>query len=300
MPRTPRPNNKHGGEIETDGTIDDNGGGNSSGNEVPSSQKQQSQSKKNYYQFPSITDPQIPYNLPQWLVSEKQTPRSFSLPLPDVPAKIKQSVQSHLLAHQNYSQKFPGKDSGWMLHNLKVSRQEEKQAANKVKVAKDKLAQALLLKSEKLKVIRKAHEAEKKVALEDLERTMREEQQIEDQKLKRQIKEGCKLECQKKFQEVMKKKRKREQEEDERERKKEAVEAAKTKEDANSDGVDGTETIDSNIEDLKLKRKELDVKVEKLSEMKRDMFWLLKQVIRQEATRKMKKKKLEATAKDVN
>merc|ERR1711865_1322996 len=99
---------------------------------------------------------------------------------------------------------------------------------------------------------------EKKVALEDLERTMREEQ------------------------------------------KKEAVEAAKTKEDANSDGVDGTETIDSNIEDLKLKRKELDVKVEKLSEMKRDMFWLLKQVIRQEATRKMKKKKLEATAKDVN
>ena len=102
-----------------------------------------------------------------------------------------------------------------MLHNLKVSRQEEKQAANKVKVAKDKLAQALLLKSEKLKVIRKAHEAEKKVALEDLERTMRDEQQIEDQKLERQIKEGCKLECQKKFQEVMKKKRKREQEEDE-------------------------------------------------------------------------------------
>merc|ERR1712161_122799 len=98
----------------------------------------------------------------------------------------------------------------------------------------------------------------------------------------------------------MSNKRKREQEENEEEREHEekALSSASAKEDtdANDDGIDRGKTSNK-IEELKQKRKEIQAKIEKLSEKKREMFWLLKQVIRQEAMRKMKKKKLKATLK---
>ena len=49
----------------------------------------------------------------------------------------------------------------------------------------------------------------------------------------------------------------------------------------------------SKSEALKQKREELRGKMDKLSEKKTEMIWLLKQVIKQDALRKMKKKKQE-------
>jgi len=294
----PRPTNSSGGDGGTSCTEQDDNGGNSSGSELPSQKQQQHQ-----HPLPSVADPDISYNLPQWLAPEKQTAMSFSIPLPDVPIKTNKAIRSFILKHKNYSQKIVGKDSARLLQNLKINRQEEKQATSKVKTAKDKLAQALLLKSEKLKEIRKAHELKNTNVIEELERTMREEQLKEFEKVEQQIKEDFKLEYETKFEEEICNKRKREQEEDEKEGG-EAVEVAivaaeapahTNKEDpietSGDGGIDGGEA-NSKIEVLKQKQEELQGKMEKLSEKKREMFWLLKQVIRQEAMRKMKKKKI--------
>ena len=305
----PRPTNSHsgGGDGGTSCTEQDDNGGNSSGSELPSQKQQQHQHQ---HPLPSVADPDISYNLPQWLAPEKQTAMSFSIPLPDVPIKTNKAIRSFILKHKNYSQKIVGKDSARLLQNLKINRQEEKQATSKVKTAKDKLAQALLLKSEKLKEIRKAHELKNTNVIEELERTMREEQLKEFEKVEQQIKEDFKLEYETKFEEEICNKRKREQEEDEKEGGEPeevaivvAVEAPAptNKEDhietSGDSGIDGGEEANSKIEVLKQKQEELQGKMEKLSEKKREMFWLLKQVIRQEAMRKMKKKKLvEATA----
>ena len=297
----PRPTNSSGGDGGTSCTEQDDNGGNSSGSELPSQKQQQHQHQ---HPLPSVADPDISYNLPQWLAPEKQTAMSFSIPLPDVPIKTNKAIRSYILKHKNYSQKIVGKDSARLLQNLKINRQEEKQATSKVKTAKDKLAQALLLKSEKLKEIRKAHELKNTNVIEELERTMREEQLKEFEKVEQQIKEDFKLEYETKFEEEICNKRKREQEEDEKEGG-EAVEVAivaaeapahTNKEDhietSGDSGIDGGEEASSKIEVLKQKQEELQGKMEKLSEKKREMFWLLKQVIRQEAMRKMKKKKL--------
>jgi len=304
----PRPTNSSGGgDGGTSCTEQDDNGGNSSGSELPSQKQQQHQHQ---HPLPSVADPDISYNLPQWLAPEKQTAMSFSIPLPDVPIKTNKAIRSFILKHKNYSQKIVGKDSARLLQNLKINRQEEKQATSKVKTAKDKLAQALLLKSEKLKEIRKAHELKNTNVIEELERTMREEQLQEFKKVEQQIKEDFKLEYETKFEEEICNKRKREQEEDEKEGGEaeevaivaaEAAPAHTNKEDpietSDDSGIDGGEEAKSKIEVLKQKQEELQGKMEKLSEKKREMFWLLKQVIRQEAMRKMKKKKLvEATA----
>ena len=297
----PRPTNSSGGDGGTSCTEQDDNGGNSSGSELPSQKQQQHQHQ---HPLPSVADPDISYNLPQWLAPEKQTAMSFSIPLPDVPIKTNKAIRSYILKHKNYSQKIVGKDSARLLQNLKINRQEEKQATSKVKTAKDKLAQALLLKSEKLKEIRKAHELKNINVIEELERTMREEQLKEFEKVEQQIKEDFKLEYETKFEEEICNKRKREQEEDEKEggeAEEVAIVAAEApahtnKEDhietSGDSGIDGGEEASSKIEVLKQKQEELQGKMEKLSEKKREMFWLLKQVIRQEAMRKMKKKKL--------
>ena len=295
----PRPTNSSGGDGGTSCTEQDDNGGNSSGSELPSQKQQQHQ-----HPLPSVADPDISYNLPQWLAPEKQTAMSFSIPLPDVPIKTNKAIRSFILKHKNYSQKIVGKDSARLLQNLKINRQEEKQATSKVKTAKDKLAQALLLKSEKLKEIRKAHELKNTNVIEELERTMREEQLKEFEKVEQQIKEDFKLEYETKFEEEICNKRKREQGEDEKEGGEgvevaiiaaEAAPAHTNKEDhietSGDGGIDGGEA-NSKIEVLKQKQEELQGKMEKLSEKKREMFLLLILVIRQEAMRKMKKKKL--------
>ena len=268
--------------------------------------------------FPSVSDPQISYSLPQWLAPERykdkqssqnttQT-RIFTIPLPQVPAKTKQAVRAYLTKH--YPQQKSGmKDSERKLKDLKL---EEKQASTKAKAAKDKLAQALFTKSEKIKEIRKAHEVETQKAMEELEAKMREDQRKENAELEYRIKEEVKLEYEKKFEEEMVHKRKRDQEEDEKEEIAAASAAKKLKEDdasgkedasGNDDGIgenstDGSMKILTKVEALEKKKEDLKKEMEQLSEKKREFYWLLKQVIQQEAMQKKKMielKKAEAT-----
>lgn len=279
------------------------------GSELPSSQI-------NDPFFPSaFSESQISYALPQWLVPErykdKQSSqnnsttktRIFSVPLPEVSVETMKAVKEYLMKH-NPPQKAGMKDSERKLKELK---QEEKQASSKAKAAKDNLAQALFARSEKLKEIRKAHELETSKAMEDLETTIREEMKKEDIEIEQKIKEECRLEYEQKFEEEMVHKRKREQEEDEKEQAEVASAVKKAKEEkegnatvaSDADGkdagqkgkVDSTSST-SKVEALENKQADTKEKIEKLSEKKSEMIWLLKQVIKQEALQKMKMKKL--------
>ena len=308
MARTPKPTLAPSSAAEKE----DAGGTSSSGSELPTMQAaQQSQ-----LLFPSVSNPQISYTLPQWLVPDKykdkqssqnaSATKRFSVPLPEVPTKTRQAIRSYLVKHHPQP-KAGTKDSARMLQQLKVSRQEEKQAASKVKAAKDKLAQALLAKSEKLKEIRKAQEVITQKAMEELEQAMRADQVKGDLKIEEQIKESCKLEYEKKFEEEMTHKRKREQEEDEKDEAEveaaAAIRSKKAKEDkeaASSDGggIKGKNKISSSkVKAFEQKQEDLQGKMDKLSEKKSEMIWLLKQVIKQEALQKLKKMKKKTEAK---
>ena len=296
MARTSKP-------TSTSDDKEDQAGASNSSSEFPWS----AQGQKNGPLFPSVSDPQISYTLPQWLAPERykdkqssqnttQT-RIFSVPLLRTDTKTRQAVRAYLAKH-HLQPKSGIKDSERKLRELKF---EEKQATAKAKVAKDKLAQALFARSEKLKEIRKAHEAETTKAVEELEAKMREEQNKEDMKIKERIEEECKLEYEKKFEEEMIQKRKREQEEDEKEAASAAKKAREEKEgketetrSSTGDVVDGKNATDggstmSKVEALEKKQDDLKEKMEKLSEKKSELFWLLKQVIKQESLQKIKK-----------
>ncbi len=290
-------------------SADEANSGNSSGEFEWSAPKQSASTLPN--------DPHMPYALPQWLVPErykdKQSSqnqcqaRIFSVPLPEVEPKTKQAVRTYLV--KNFPQQKSGmKDSERKLKELKL---EEKQASTKAKAAKDKLAQALFTRSEKLKEIRKAHELETQAAMEELETKMREEHSKKNSQLEEKIQNECKLEYEKKFEEEMVHKRKRDQEEDEKEEQAAAKKAKETKDEITTktttttttssgeasehDNAKTTDTL-SKVEALEKKREDLKQEMEKLSEKKKEFYWLLKQVIKQEAMQKMKLAKLKKAA----
>mmetsp|Transcript_30666 Transcript_30666/g.50997 ORF Transcript_30666/g.50997 Transcript_30666/m.50997 type:complete len:301 (-) Transcript_30666:24-926(-) len=252
----------------------------------------------------STTAPSTPqsYAIPQWLVPEKKSAKYFSLKLPPVPTDTEKAIRSYL--QKQYSQNPGVKESTRMIHQITQLQQEEKEAASSVKMAKERLAQAVAAKTEGIEEIRKTKEVETKKALEDLERTMRKEQEKEYQKVEEKIKEQVLMEYEQKFEEAKEKKRKREQEEEEERQQEETENRAKRqklshpeKEDS-GEGNDKKDQGSSKTQELEKKRQDLQEKMEKLSEKKSEMFWLLKQVIMQETKQKMermKQKKLEAT-----
>jgi hypothetical protein len=200
-----------------------------------------------------------------------------------------------------------------MIHHISQLQEEQKLATSKVKHAKEKLSQAMAAKTEGIEVSKRTNERETNKSLEDLEVKMRKEQENKYKKAEEKITEQVKLEYEQKFEEEREKKRKREQEEEEAREKEESenrlkwqkVEKEKagkgdggaaeaTNEEGQTEEEDERET---KIKELEKKRKEIQVKLEKLSEEKSEMFWLLKQVIMQETKQKMqlmKQKKLEA------
>jgi len=219
-------------------------------------------------------------------------PRVFSVPLPEVSLKTKQAIRAYLVKHHP-PPKSGMKDSERKLKELKL---EEKQASQKAKVAKDKLAQALLTRSEKQKEIRKAHELVTQKQLEELEAKLQAEHEKENFELEEKITKECKLEYEKKFEEEIVHKRKRDQEEDEALEKAQAAKKAKEGEEEKGSGEDKETSADdktrTKVQELEKKREDLKQEMEKLSEKKREFIWLLKQVIKQEAMQKMKLAKL--------
>lgn len=230
------------------------------------------------------------YTIPQWLIPEKQTAKFFSLPLPPIPINIKEAIRSHL-KKQECQPSF--KESTRIIHQITQLKHDEKVANLKVKVAKERLAMALTAKSDGIAELRETAEEETKMALENLEKIMRKDQEKELQQVKEKVQEQLKAEYKQKFAEEIELKRKREQNENEQQKQADEDNRAKRQKlDRSDPKTKGEETADlpkepNKVLELEKKRKELQDKMEKLSERKSEMFWLLKQVIMQETKQKM-------------
>jgi hypothetical protein len=238
------------------------------------------------------------YAIPHWLIPEKQTAKFFSIPLPCIPQSTEQAIRASLEKKHVMT-----KESTRMIHHISQLQHEEKQAWHKVKVQKERLAQALATRKERMDGLRKSGEDETQTALEQLERNLRLDHDKEIQQIKETIRAQVRVELEQKFVEERDKKRKRDQEEEEQKQgEKEESHAKRQKLDHAEDGEikddeNNAPKEKSKVEELESKRAENQEKMEKLSEKKSEMFWLLKQVIMQEAKQKMeraKQKKLEA------
>ncbi|KAL3927394.1 MAG: hypothetical protein SGARI_005336 [Bacillariaceae sp.] len=239
-------------------------------------------------------------------IPEKQTAKFFSIQLPAIPSSTDQAIRATL---KKENMEVLTKESTRMINHISQLQHEEKHAQHKVKVTKERLAHALVAKTDVIDELRQSHEGETKRALDNLEKTMRKDQEKEYQKMRERIKAQVKIEYEQKFEEERDKKRKREeeemdqgkeeqeegeeQEEEDKSAKRQKLEHAGDDEAMKDDGGDGAppakakleETI--KVEELEKKRGEVQEKMEKLSEKKSEMFWLLKQVIMQETKQKM-------------
>lgn len=263
--------------------------------------------------FPGSSSTPHSYTIPQWLIPEKQTVKYFSVELPPVPKKLEKAIRTRL--KKQHSQ-IEFRESTKMIHQITQLQHDEKQAHHKVKIAKDKLDKALHAKTEGIDELKQSSEGETQRALESLEKSMRKDQEKEYRQTKEKIKALVRAEYDQKFEEEREKKRKRDQEAEAKQEEEEILRAKRQKlveeqqhnhhqqEEENDTMLEegeerpaakGTSTTTSKVIELEKKRGELQEKMEKLSEKKSEMFWLLKTVIMQETKQKtaLKQKKRE-------
>lgn len=229
------------------------------------------------------------YTAPQWLLLEKQTAKFFSLPIPPVPTATFQAVEAFMGGPKPTSRK----NSTLVLLEQKVRQlqQEQKAQRQKTKAFREKLATTLATKEQGIADIRKVREDEIQDALHELERTMRtqHDKQYEEQheQLQQQVMKDFEQDL-----ERQRAKRQLEAEEEEATYDEQAARAKKSKVD--DDTKRKSDEIQQQMDDLQTKQ-------EKLTEKKSEMVWLLKQMIKADAKRKMGmmrlKKKTEAAAK---
>lgn len=269
------------------------------------------------------------YAIPQWLVPERRNGRYFSVAFPPVPAVTREAVRSHVSQQERG---WPGDGGGTtpggigirgiggpaarevalMTQQVRDLQQEQKARREAVRAAKDRLAQALVAKSEGLAEVRKRERGGIEEALATLEKTMRDDQEMEYRRVEEEIQRQVASEYERKFEEDRKRKREDEKEEVEEDGGEDLEEEGREKADqggadrqassAKEDGANrDAEVIDDEtrqgeeiIEEQKLGKE----KLEELAKKKKEMLWLLKQVIKAETKQKMmermKQKKLEA------
>lgn len=261
--------------------------------------------------FPGSSSTPHSYTIPQWLIPEKQTVKYFSVELPSVPKKLEKAIRTRL--KKQHSQ-IEFKESTKMIHQITQLQHDEKQAHHKVKTAKDKLDKALHAKTEGIDEVKQSSEGETQRALENLEKSMRKDQEKEYRQTKEKIKALVRAEYDQMFEEERDKKRKRDQEAEAKQEEEEILRAKRQKlvdeQQHNQEedetmleegeerpaGKGASTTATSKVIELEKKRGELQEKMEKLSEKKSEMFWLLKTVIMQETKQKtaLQQKKREA------
>lgn len=237
------------------------------------------------------------YAIPQWLIPEKQAVKFFSLALPAVPKQTEKAIRSRL--KRQYSNK-EFKESAKLIHTMSQLQHDEKQANHRVKAAKEKLASALSAKAQGIAELRKSSEADAQKALENLERSMRKDQEKECRTAREKLRAVVRAEYEQRFEEEREKKRRREaqQPEEEDDETSNDDRRAKRQKSSNDDGTTTTTeggdekegshvVVVSESALLERKRGELQEKMERLSERKSEMFWLLKQVIMQESKQKI-------------
>lgn len=220
------------------------------------------------------------YIAPQWLL-EKQTQKYFSVPIPAVPEPTRVAIEEKFgrggTLHRSKNQ------STKMVHQLRQLQHDLQSHRQKTKLQKEKLAASMSAKEEKLNEIKRVRELEIEKRLEGLEQKLLKQQEQrnseEEEKVRAQIAEDFDIN----FEEEQKAKRKRIMEGQNKEEKEEGTERD-SKRPKTKDPKLKSEMIQEKIDEAKSN-------TEKLTEMKSEMVWLLKQVIKAEMKQKLGLKK---------
>ena len=209
------------------------------------------------------------------LRNEKLAPKLFSVPIRPVPSSVQSAVQSYLTQHAPVKPR-KSKKSVKQLAQLKQLQQESKGLKQKCKLQKIKLDQTLQTKEQGLGDIRQLREEEIEEAMVTVEQTLRAQHDKNSQKQEDKLKEKVKEVFEQDFDQTMEQKRKERQE-----KRKEAEEQTAAKKPKTDDeGPKKSELLEQ-------KEKDIQADMDRLTETKSEMVWLLKQVIKAETKRKM-------------
>jgi hypothetical protein len=207
--------------------------------------------------------------------NEKLAPKLFSVPIRPVPSSVQSAVQSYLTQHAPIKPR-KSKKSAKQLAQLKLLQHESKGLKQKCKLQKIKLDQTLQTKEQGLGDIRQLREEEIEEAMVTVEQTLRAQHDKNSQEQEDKRKEKLKEDFEQDFDEKMEQKRKERQE-----KRKEAEEQpAAKKPKTDEEGPKKSELLEQ-------KEKDIQADMDRSTETKSEMVWLLKQVIKAETKRKM-------------
>jgi hypothetical protein len=213
--------------------------------------------------------------------NEKLAPKFFRIPIPPVPSSVQSAVQSYL-THGGAAPIQPRKSlkSIKQLAQVKQLQHESKGLKQKVKLQKIKLDQALQIKERGLQDIRKLREEGMEQAMVTVEQTLRAQHdknsQEQDDKLNKRVTE----EFEQEFEKDLEQKRKERQEKRKEMEDQPAAKKPKTTDDEQEEGPKKSEFLEQTEKDNQ-------ANLDRLTETKSEMVWLLKQVIKAETKRKM-------------
>lgn len=209
------------------------------------------------------------------LRNEKLAPKLFSVPIRPVPPSVLSAVQSHLTQHAPVKPR-KSKKSVKQLAQLKQLQHESKGLKQKCKLQKIKLDQTLQAKEQGLGDIRQLREEEIEKAMVKVEQTLRAQHDKNSQEQEDKLKEKVKEVFEQDFDRKMEQKRKERQEKRKEAEEQRAAKKPKTDE----EGPKKSELLEQ-------KGKDLQADMDRFTETKSEMVWLLKQVIKAETKRKM-------------
>jgi hypothetical protein len=218
---------------------------------------------------------------------EKQSPKFFSVPIPPVDLATIQAVQQQWAPESRVQRKLR-EQANQVLETIRQLQHDQKTQGKRIKIHSDKLAKVLVRKEMALEEIRLEKEQELESSRKDVENRVRKQ---EEEKFKKQ-QDDMKQEIQDNFEKDFEAKqaaRKRKMEEESTDKE---VEDRRQKLEPESN-----KTLES--ERIKVKVDELQANLDQLQEKKSEMVWLLKQVIKADAKRKvelLKQKKAAASS----
>lgn len=221
---------------------------------------------------------------PTWLLQEKQTQKFYSVPIPVVPDALKNVIEEHLIQIGAVDSNSD-KQSTKMLHHMRQLQQDLQSQRQKVKVQEAKLETAISAKDQKLSNLRRDKEGELEKVLKEVERKIRKKQDKRSKEAEEKIRQQIIEKFEKEYKEEQTLKRKQKEEEENK------GEAATEEEGEESEAKKQKVETRLRSDSIQEKIDEKKARVEELTNMKTEMIWLMKQVIKAETKQKLKLKK---------
>lgn len=219
---------------------------------------------------------------PLWLTKQKRVPqaRSLTIPIPPVPIETRKAIQKHIAKQQPPYFKQQAQIN--QLHAKLLTQQE------KVRHAQHKLERLEEDKAERIQEIKVVREEEKEESLKRIEKNMQSELEEEFRKKEEEFKRDAEKEMQA-AKEQFKKEQAAEEEKELELRKQQFEEEQKKKGEQGNEEKEATAAAELEIpisKKLEEEHEKVMAKINDFKETKKEMVWLLKQVINAENKRK--------------